>query len=157
MKPNVFVRRPVVTSISIVAATMVAIGTACAAAVLEFGFDPPNSFGGITTVVSILVGAGWFRSTMHRAMSKRERLGFATGVALLNAIVPLASIAALLLWTGLPLSIASFDQVLEGGKGTLLQSTFAWLMLFVIGVVFVGAYFAAGRVPRKQRERGEAA
>jgi hypothetical protein len=128
---------------------MIALGSAWAAAVIAFDFDPPNSSGGATTVISILAGTSWFRRNMDRPMSQRERLSFATGVTLLNAAVPIAFVAALVSWFGLPLSVASFDLVLEGGKGTLLEPAFAWLMLFILGAVFAGAYFAAGRRPRK--------
>src|SRR5437016_606008 len=138
MDLSILIRRPVVTSVVIVAVTMIALGSGWAAAVLAFDINPPNSAGAVTTVVSIMAGTSWFRRNMDRPMSQRERLSFATGVTLLNAAVPIAFLAALVSWFGLPLSVASFDLVLEGGKGTLLEPAFAWLMLFILGAVFAG-------------------
>lgn len=156
MNVSILVRRPVLTSVVIVAAIMITLGSGWAAAVLAFDIDPPNSAGAVTTVVSILAGTSWLRRNLKRPMSRPERLGFATGVTLLNAAIPIVILTGLVVWFGLPFNVAGFDWVLEGGKGTLLEPAFAWLMLVVLAVVFGGAYFAAGRSYRKATKGDEA-
>jgi hypothetical protein len=74
-------------------------------------------------------------------MSKLERLQFAMGVTIVNAVLPIAFMGVLLMIAGLPVSPHSYDLALAGGHGDLFQPFVAWLFLFILALVFIQAYF----------------
>ena len=148
----------VVKSVLIVAGVFLALETAVAAAVHYLGIALPNSFGAVVTVLSTMAGARWFRSKLNRPMSNRERLGFAIGVTLVNALIPVGFIAVLLVFAGLPVNPESYDLVLAGGRGDLFQPFVAWIVVFILSLVFLQAYFVgwfSGRRRMKQSTASE--
>jgi hypothetical protein len=51
---------------------------------------------------------------------------------------------------GLPINADSFDLVITGGHGYLFQPFVAWLALFILGLVFLQAYFVAWFLTRER-------
>lgn len=146
----------VVKSVLIVAGVFLALETGVAAAVHYLGLVLPNSFGVVVTVLSTMTGAGWFGRKLNRSMSKRERFGFAVGVTLVNALVPVGFLVVLMMFAGLPVNADSFDLVLAGGRGDLFQPFVVWLVIFILSLVFLQAYLI-GWFSTRQRTKKSAA
>lgn len=146
----------VVKSVLIVAGVFLGLEAAVAAAVHYLGIALPNSFGTVVTVLSTMAGARWFRSKLNRSMSNRERFGFATGVTLVNALIPVGFIAVLLVFAGLPVNPESYDLVLAGGHGDLFQPFVAWIVIFILSLVFVQAYFVGWFSTRQRMKQSTA-
>ena len=143
MQESSEVDHAIVKSVLIVAIVFLSVEMAVAAASYVFGLVLPGALGAVVTVVSTLAGARWFTRKHDRSMSNVERLGFATGVTLVNSIIPVGFVAVLLMIAGLPVSADSFDLVIAGGHGYLFQPFVAWLAIFILTLVFLQAYFVA--------------
>src|SRR5262245_52491655 len=102
---------PVMRYVLAVLAAMIAIILAILPLVYVFDFTPPSSSGQFTTLVSTVVGVSWFARRLNRPMVNSERLWFASGVTLVNAVVPGLYAAIALLIVGLPLNLESIDLV----------------------------------------------
>jgi hypothetical protein len=153
MKESKELRHPVLKSVLIVAAVGVGIIAAWLAAIYAFNVTPSKSSGSATTLFSTIAGASWFRWRANRPMLHRERLGFAAGVTFVNAGIPFIYVVAALLWFGLPLTLASYDLAFGDGKGFLIEPAVFWLMLFVLGLVFVEAYFFGWLLSRNRQKK----
>lgn len=148
--------RPLMKSVLIVAATMIAVYASTWIAVFVFDHTPPESAGTITGLISTLAGVGWFAWKVNRRMLHSERLRFAFGVVVVNVVVSISYFAALLLWAGLPVSPAGADIAFGDGKGYLLEADFAWFLVFGLALVFAQAYFFAWLLTRKLTKAAEA-
>jgi hypothetical protein len=144
-------RYPVLKSVLVATAVMIAIGAGWGGVAHAFDYTPRPGSGTLTTLVSIIAGASWFRRKIKREMSHRERLGFATGIAFINVIDPIALWAAVRVLFGVPLSIAGLDTVLGGGKG-YLDRTFVWVMVYAISMSFALAQLFGWLYTRAPRQ-----
>jgi hypothetical protein len=140
----------VVKSVLIVAGIFLGTEIAVAAVSYLSGITLPSSVGVVVTVVSTMAGVRWFRHKYERPMSNPERLGFATGVTVVNCIIPVGLLSVLMAIAGLPINADSFDLVITGGHGYLFQPFVAWLALFILGLVFLQAYFVAWFLTRER-------
>ena len=149
MSTSEYVPVPVGRYVLTVFAAMVAIILLTLTAIYAFDFTPPNSTGLVTTLVSTIIGVSLFARRIDRPMMNQERLRFAGGVTIINAVVPALFIMISLLIAGLPLSLEGVDLAFGGGQGILQEPSLAGLMLFVLALTFVQAYFFAWLLTRK--------
>jgi len=123
-------RRPVVRSILV---TLLAQVATCVMLFLSGAFMgayalprlSPYILGSLSLFVPIVTGACWFRFKINRVMTHPERLVFATGVALMNAVLTI----------GINFALAWF--------GVSLSRTIVASLMLVMLLAFVAAYFLA--------------
>jgi hypothetical protein len=143
----------VLRSVLVAGAVMVGVGSVWFGAAYGFNFELPDNSGSLTTLISTMAGAIWFRRKTNRPMLTSERLLYATGLTLLNAVIPIVMVVAALAWFGTPMSLAGFDLLFGGGEGYLLEPAFAGLMFFILVLVFFQAFFFGWLLTRNPRKR----
>jgi hypothetical protein len=112
-------------------------------------FDPGNSVGNLTTLISTLIAIGMFGRRENRPMFASERLWFSFGIVLINILVPIVALISLLLINGLPVSFVGADILLGGGQGFLTLGVWIGIVVFVLVFVFLQAYFFCWLLSRK--------
>jgi hypothetical protein len=140
----------------LVAASMMTILMASLALYQLAEVDLGSNAGTLTTLASTIVGLGWFSYKIDRPMFVRERLWFASGVMLVNAILPATFVTIAVIVTGLPLNLQSVDDLFLGGNGHLFEAGILFVMTFTLLITFAQAYFFAWiltrKLPRKRFE-----
>ena len=114
-----------VAFLTLIAVSVISFLSGLIAGALKLPRLPADLVAPFNLVVPVLAGAWWFRSKVRRPMSHQERLAFAAGVTLMDAILAVG-IAYFLVRTGLPASPIGFLP-----------------LVVVLLLIFTGAYFLA--------------
>lgn len=155
MSTSSYVPIPMRGYVLIVGLSMIALIVALTCVAYYFDVELPSSSGTSVTLVTTMIGLIMFARKVDRPMERVERLWFAAGVTLVNAVVPLLFVIFSLWLAGLPLNLQSFDLLYGGGKGYLIEPGLAWLMVFIFALIFAQSYFfgwlITRKLPRKSR------
>jgi len=100
-----------------------------------------NSFGLIATGASAIYPGQIFVLHQHRAMTRRERLGFSAIASLLSILVALIIIGATLFLAGVPLTIQTLILVLGATGANFSPPVWAGILGFGYMLGVVAIYF----------------
>lgn len=144
---------PMTPYILIVAASKILVGGSAflLSQFLGWNIGPANS--GIA-IATIFVGAGWFAHRANRPMTKRERLRFAAGVTLVDAILSIAIVLMLAWLAGLPLTSEQIALAFSHGTSHTIDWGLYAVLFIGSAIVFAAAYYIGWATTRKLPKKG---
>ena len=114
-------------------------------------FDAPSSMGIVTLIAAVAPVAHGFVTKNGRAMSKGERISFATLGTIFSVLASLIVYAGFLKFSGVELSVATLNEVF--GTAEIPWGILAAILAFALVVSWLVLYFSTGWMCRGAMKR----
>lgn len=114
-------------------------------------FDAPGSMGIVTLIAAVAPVAHGFITKNGRAMSKGERISFATLGTIFSVLASLIVYAGFLKFSGVELSVATLNEVF--GTTEIPWGILAAILAFALVIGWLVLYFSTGWMCRGAMKR----